>query len=239
MLLASMPFVRYVQILAGHSRPFLNDSQVRVYLWVVLALVLTLTVYRVLVNSDHMEHAFRESIFNVTSIISGTGFASVDYQLWGAFPVVLFFFIGLVGGCAGSTACSVKIFRYQLLFSSIRAQIRKIHAPHGIFVPQYEGRPVGEDVLSSVMVFFVAFVLSLGVISVLLGATGLDAVTAISGAAATLANIGPGLGPQIGPAGNFAELNDTAKWILSFAMLLGRLELMAVFAILTVDFWRT
>ncbi|MHC0053211.1 TrkH family potassium uptake protein [Actibacterium sp. D379-3] len=238
MVLASLPFVRYVQIMGGQSRPILRDSQVRVFLSTIGVLVVVIAAYRVVANDDHLEHAFREGIFNVTSIMTGTGYASVDYQLWGAFPVVIFFFIGLIGGCAGSTCCSIKVFRFQLLFASIRSQIRRIYAPHGMFTPRYDGRPVSEDVLSSVMAFFVLFVVSLGVLSVLLALTGLDFVTAVSGAATALANIGPGLGGTIGPAGNFATLNDTAKWLLAFAMLIGRLELLAVYAILTVQFWR-
>ena len=153
-------------------------------------------------------------------------------------PVAVFFFIGLIGGCAGSTSCSVKIFRYQLFFAAIKAQVRKIHSPHGVFTPRYEGRSVGEDVLSSVMSFFVLFIVSLGVLSVALGLTGLDFITSVSGAASALANIGPGLGPEIGPAGNFANLNDTAKWLLTIAMLIGRLELLVVYALFTVNFWR-
>ncbi len=238
MMLAALPFVRYVQMISGSAKPLLTDSQIRWFVATILLLVVVITIYRITANDDHFEHALREALFNVTSIITGTGYASVDYQLWGAFPIVLFFFIGLVGGCAGSTSCSIKIFRYQFLFSSIRAQIRKIHNPHGIFAPRYQGRPVGEDVLSSVMSFFVFFLVTLGVLAVLLGLTGLDFITSVSGAAAALANIGPGLGDQIGPAGNFADLNDTAKWLLSIAMLVGRLELLAVYAILTVSFWR-
>jgi len=238
MVLASLPFVRYVQFLAGQARPILRDSQIWTYLGVIAAFVLVIAAFRVVVNDDHYEHAFREGIFNVTSIISGTGYASTDYQLWGHLPVVLFFFVGLIGGCAGSTACSIKIFRYQLLFSAIRVQIKSIYAPHGMFQPRYDGRRVDEEVLSSVMSFFVYFVVTLGATSVLLGATGLDATTALSGAATALGNIGPGLGDEIGPSGNFAGLNDPAKWILSIAMFVGRLELMTVYAILTVQFWR-
>ena len=151
---------------------------------------------------------------------------------------VLFFLIGLIGGCAGSTACSIKVFRYQLLFAAIAAQIRRIHSPHGVFTPRYEGKRVGEDVLSSVMVFFVAFIVSIGVLAILLSATGLDLVTSLSGAAAALANIGPGLGPLIGPAGTSAPLSDTAKWLLAMGMLVGRLELMAVLVLLGANFWR-
>ena len=238
MILASLPFVRYVQLIAGSSRPILSDSQVRAYLTTIAILVFLLALYRVLANGDHYEHAVREALFNVTSIISGTGYASVDYQLWGPFPIVLFFFIGLVGGCAGSTACSVKIFRYQLLFGAIRAQIAKIHSPHGMFTIRYDGRPVSEEVISSVMAFFVMFIVTIGVLAVLLGATGLDFVTSVSGAATAIANIGPGLGDVIGPAGNFGALNDPAKWLLAAGMLIGRLELLVVFTILTAKFWR-
>jgi len=238
MVLASLPFVRFVQLMAGAHKPLLHDSQVRTFLMIVSVLVVVIAVYRMIANGDHPEHSLREALFNVTSIITGTGYASVDYQLWGGFPVVLFFFLGLIGGCAGSTCCSIKVFRYQLLFASIKSQIAKIHSPHGIFTPRYDGRPVTDDVLYSVMAFFVTFIVTLGILSVLLGMTGLDMVTSLSGAATALANIGPGLGPIIGPSGNFSSLNDTAKWLLFFAMLIGRLEIMVVFAILTLNFWR-
>lgn len=239
MLLASLPFVRFVQLAAGTAQPLFRDSQIRAFLLVVAIVTLAMTAFRMIANDDNPEHAFREGIFNVTSIITGTGYASVDYQLWGSFPVVVFFFLGLIGGCAGSTCCSVKIFRYQILLSAVIAQVRKIHSPSGMFTPRFDGRPVGPEVLASVMSFFVIFVVSIGVMSVLLGTTGLDFVTALSGAATALANIGPGLGDTIGPAGNFAPLNDTAKWILTFGMLAGRLELLVVYAIFTIRFWRT
>ena len=238
MVLASLPFVRFVQLMAGSTAPMLRDRQIRTFLMIVGVLVVVIALYRIIANGDNFEHSLREALFNVISIITGTGYASVDYQLWGAFPVVLFFFLGLIGGCAGSTCCSIKVFRYQLLFASIKSQIAKIHSPHGVFTPRYDGRPVTDDVLYSVMAFFVAFVVSLGILAVLLGMTGLDMVTALSGAATALANIGPGLGPTIGPSGNFADLNDTAKWLLAFAMLIGRLEIMVVFTILTLNFWR-
>jgi trk system potassium uptake protein TrkH len=238
MVLASLPFVRFVQMLGGQARPLFADSQVRAFMGAITVLVLVVAAYRVIVNLDNPEHAFREAIFNVTSIMSGTGYSSVDYQLWGSFPVVVFFLAGLVGGCAGSTSCSIKIFRYQILVSAIYAQIRRIHSPHGLFAPRFAGRPVGDDVVSSVMAFFVLFFVSLGVLAVLLGMTGLDFVTSVSGAATALANVGPGLGDIIGPSGNFGGLSDSAKWLLSAGMLIGRLELMAVYVLLTLQFWR-
>lgn len=238
MFLASLPFVRFVQLMAGTAKPLFRDPQVRAYLAVNAALIAVIFAYRIIVNDDHFEHSIREALFNVTSILTGTGYASVDYQLWGAFPMTLFFFMGLVGGCAGSTCCSVKIFRYQIVFSAIVAQIKRIHSPHGLFSPTYGGRRVGDDILSSVMAFLVVFIISLGVLSVLLSLTGLDFMTSLSGAATALANVGPGLGDTIGPSGNFASLNDTAKWLLAAAMLIGRLELMAVYILFTLRFWR-
>jgi len=238
MLLAALPFVRYVQLVGGSARPLLNDSQIRTFIMFVLFIIAALVLWRMTTSDSGFELAFRQSAFNGVSIITGTGFASTDYGLWGSFPMTVFFLIGLIGGCAGSTSCSIKIFRYQLLWASIRAQIRKIHSPHGLFSPKFEGRPISEDVLSSVMAFFVLFMVSLAVLATLLGLTGLDMTTAISGAAAALANIGPGLGERIGPSGNFAGLNDTAKWLLAAGMLIGRLELMSVYVLLTIGFWR-
>ena len=238
MLLASLPFVRYIQLVAGTARPILFDSQIRAYFATILLIILGLAAYRVFANGTGLETAFREGLFNVVSIVSGTGYASTDYQLWGAVAVPAFLFMGLIGGCAGSTSCSIKVFRYQLLFATVSTQVRRLYAPHGIFEPRYEGRPVAEEVLSSVMAFFVLFFVTLGITAVLLGLTGLDVVTSVSGAAAALGNIGPGLGDMIGPRGDYAALNDVAKWILSAAMLIGRLELMAVMVLFTTAFWR-
>ncbi|WP_293577537.1 TrkH family potassium uptake protein [Phaeobacter sp.] len=239
MILAALPFVRYVQLINGQTTPLLRDSQIRGFLVTIAVLVLVATLVLFCTSPHGAERALREALFNITSIISGTGYASADYMQWGSFLVTVFFFIGLIGGCAGSTACSVKIFRYQLLLASIRVQIQRIHSPHGVFIPRYEGRPVNNEVLSSVISFFMFFVVTLGIVAWALALTGLDFVTALSGAASALANIGPGLGDTIGPAGNFSSLNDPAKWILSAAMLIGRLELMAVYAILTIRFWRS
>ncbi len=238
MVLAALPFVRYVQLVNGHSTPLLQDSQVRNFLLTIAVLVVITMVTLMTVFPHHWERALREALFNITSILTGTGYASANYMTWGNFLVMLFFFIGLIGGCAGSTTCSIKIFRYQILFSSIRTQLQRIRNPNGVFTPRFQGRAISQDVLSSVISFFMLFVVSIGALSWLLSLTGLDMITSISGAATAIANIGPGLGDIIGPAGNFAPLNDAAKWMLSAGMLIGRLELVAVYAILTVQFWR-
>ncbi|GGG65726.1 Trk system potassium uptake protein [Salipiger pallidus] len=238
MVSAALPFVRYVQMLGGNYRALWRDTQVLSFFGVILALVVVVAGTLVFKFPHHPEQAFREALFNISSIITGTGYASVDYMQWGPFLITLFFFIGLIGGCAGSTACSIKIFRYQLLFSSIRVQLKRIRAPHGVFTPRFDGRPVDDETLYSVLSFFAFFVVTLGVMAVALGMTGLDFVTSLSGAATALANVGPGLGDIIGPAGNFSTINDPAKWMLAFAMLTGRLEVMVVFTIFTARFWR-
>lgn len=238
MVLAALPFVRYVQLLNGHAEPLWRDSQIHVFILTLLVIVIIMTAALTHFNASEVENSFRKALFNGTSIMTGTGYSSADYMGWGAFLVSMFFFIGLIGGCAGSTTCSIKIFRYQLLFVSIKMQLRKIRSPNGVFVVRYQKRPVGDDVLSSVMSFFMFFVLTMGLLAVALSLTGLDFVTSLSGAATALSNVGPGLGSEIGPAGNFGGLNDIAKWLLIVGMLLGRLELLAVYAILTVQFWK-
>ena len=237
MLLAGLPFVLYVRLANGEARPLWRDPQVRAFLGTYGVLVLLAGGAVVIGTGAGFEPALREAAFNVASILTGTGYASADYMLWGGFAVGLFFFLGLIGGCAGSTSCSVKVFRYQILFAAARARLRSIHSPHGVFRPRYDGRVVGPDVLGSVMAFFTMFFVSLGFFAVALAMTGLDFVTSVSGAATALANIGPGLGATIGPTGNFAPLSDPAKWILIAAMLIGRLELMAVFVLFTRRFW--
>ncbi|MEO1796567.1 MAG: TrkH family potassium uptake protein [Pseudomonadota bacterium] len=237
MILAALPFVRFVQLLNGEPKPLFKDRQVTGMMAVLLACAGSVTLWLWLRNDAVSLAAPLAALFNTTSLITGTGYASEDYMQWGSFAIVALFFVGLVGGCAGSTSCSVKIFRYQLLFASVRAQVRQIYSPSGIFTPRYDGRPVGQDVVDSVMSFFVVFIGTLILIAVLLSMTGLDAITAVSGAAAAIANIGPGLGTEIGPASNYGGLNDAAKWILSIGMLLGRLELMAVLVLFTRAFW--
>ncbi len=238
MIIASLPFVRYVQLAAGSAEPLLTDSQIRSYAIAIAAIATVMILYVQATTVLGVEETFRKVLFNTVSIMSGTGYASVDYQLWGTFAVAIFFLIGMIGGCAGSTACSVKIFRYELLFASLHAQIRRIHSPSGVFTTRYEGRAVSDDIINSVMAFFVLFLASLAIISIILSMMGLDTITAVSGAASALANVGPGLGPEIGPAGNYSSLPDAAKWVLAMAMLLGRLELMSVFVLFTVGFWR-
>ena len=238
MILSALPFVRYVQLINGQGTAVLKDPQVKTFILLIILLVLLSTFVLSIQLNLSFELVFRKALFNITSILTGTGYASTNYMLWGGFLVSLLFFVGLIGGCAGSTTCSVKIFRYQIVFASIASQLKRIHSPNGVFIPRYQGRQISDDILNSVLTFFVVFFASLGILAVLLSLTGLDLITSLSGAAAALANIGPGLGETIGPDGNFSSLSDTAKWLLIAGMLIGRLELMAVYILFTLKFWR-
>lgn len=238
MILASLPFVRYLELVRDQGRALLFDPQIRAFLIVLAAAWLCLLAARLSVADQPTELVIRETLFNSVSILTGTGFVTANYILWGAFALTVFFVISLIGGCAGSTSCSVKVFRYQILGAVALAEIKRVRRPNGVFTPRFGGRRISADVVTSVVVFFFIFMATLAALSLALAATGLDAITAISGAATALANVGPGLGETIGPYGNFKSLNDPAKIILIIGMLLGRLELLSALALLSPSFWR-
>ena len=238
MLLASLPFLRYVQILEGRLRPLLRDSQVKTFLLAAAATSAMLAVWLVMTSEARWEPAIRKSLFNGISILTGTGYASAGYDGWGGFAVTLFLLISLIGGCAGSTTCSIKVFRFQVLLASFSAEIRRVRNPRGVYTPRYERVAIPQDVIASVSGFLFLFVASLITLTILLSMTGLDLLTAASGAATALANVGPGLGPIIGPEGNFASLPNASKWLLTFGMLLGRLEILGVLVLFQLSFWR-
>ena len=182
--------------------------------------------------------AFRLAIFNVVSILTGTGYATAPYDLWGSFAIGFFFCIMFIGGCAGSTSCGLKIFRFQVALAALRLYARRLAHPHGVFVARYNGRPIGDDVFVSVLSFFFVYFACFATLAVLLSAFELDPITSISAAGTAIANVGPGLGPVVGPAGNFSTLPDGAKWLLSAGMLLGRLEFFTLLVLFSPAFWR-
>lgn len=239
MLLASFPFLCYMQLMNRRIRPLLTDSQIRGFLAVAFTIVVALVLWRTATAEvTSIETVIRKALFNGVSILTGTGYVSADYDQWGGFALAVFFLIGLIGGCAGSTTCSVKIFRYQVLASALFSQFRRIEGPHRVSVPLYQGRPIDPEIIASVIGFLFLFVTALVVFTILLSLTGLNLETAASGAATALANVGPGLGEVIGPTKNFASLNDPAKWLLTAAMLFGRLELLTVLVLFQLSFWR-
>ena len=238
MLSGSLPFVLYIQAVRGNVGALLRDSQVRTFLTIVFACIALLVVWKVATGTESAGTAIRLVTFNLISVMTGTGYATSDFSLWGEFAMTVFFFAMFVGGCSGSTTCGLKVFRLQVLYASTVAQGGKLLQPHGVFLPHFNRKPIPESVSESVLSFFFLYVLSFGALSIGLGAMGLDFLTAVSGAASAIANVGPGLGNIIGPAGNYASLPDPAKWLLSFGMLLGRLELFTVLILFTPAFWR-
>ena len=238
MIVGSMPFILYLKLVRGQSWILWQDSQVRWFLALLALLVGFVTLWLWLGGQYDLAGALRYASFNVVSIVTGTGFATTDYTAWGSLAVLLFFFIMFIGGCAGSTSCGIKIFRFQVLCSMLATQLKHVLRPSGVFIPRYNGQPITEDVAGSVISYLFLFIASFLVLAVGLSLTGLDFVTAVSGAGTAMANVGPALGPIIGPSGTFQALPDTAKWFLTFGMLLGRLELFAVMVLFIPTFWR-
>ncbi len=238
MLVGAMPFLLYLRALREGSFSLFRDTQVRVFLAIGGVASGLVAVWLWAVKDMTVGDAAVYATFNTISIMTGTGYSLGDYQTWGAFPLVILFFMMFVGGCAGSTACGIKIFRFQILFSTAMTQFNRLLQPHGVFVPHYNHRPIENDVIQSVMNFFFLFVMAFVALAVALGLLGLDYMTAITGAATAICNVGPAMGPIIGPTGTFAPLPDAAKWLLSAGMLCGRLEIFTVLILFVPSFWR-
>jgi trk system potassium uptake protein TrkH len=239
MLLGSLPFVLYLRAIRGNAKALWRDSQVRWFLTIAALAVAAVTAHLYIDQGYGIRDAIRYASFNVVSVLTGTGYATTDFDGWGTFAVSLLFFLMFVGGCAGSTTCGIKVFRFQVLYATAVTQIRRLLEPHGVFISYYNGKPIPYSVGDSVMGFFFLYALCFAAIAIGLGFLGLDFITAASGAATAISNVGPGLGAIIGPSGNFAELPDAAKWLLSVGMLLGRLELFTVLVMLAPSFWRS
>ena len=233
----ALPFVLYVRASRG-DLALLRDQQVWAFAFAVLASTVILTVWLAARQEMPLLEALRLAAFNATSVITTTGFASADYNLWGGFALAVFFYLTFVGGCTGSTSGAIKIFRFRVMAIVLGDYLYRRFSPHAVSRRSYDGRPLDDDVIEGVLAFAVVYALSVAVIAVGLGALDLDLVTSLSGAATAVGNVGPGLGPIIGPVGNFATLPDAAKWLLAFGMLLGRLELFTVLVLLTPRFWR-
>lgn len=238
MLLGSLPFVLYVRALAGAAGELFRDSQVQVFLAIVGGFAAVLAVWIHATEPVAPWDAIRIALFNVATIISTTGFANVDYVQWGSFFSAAIMVLTFIGGCTGSTAGAIKIFRLQIVWMTMKAQILHLIHPHAVYPMRFAGRPVSAEVAAAVTAFCFAYVLTAAALTLGLCFVGLDLVTAFSGAATALGNVGPGVGSIIGPAGNFATLPDAAKWMLSAGMLLGRLELFTVLLMLVPRFWR-
>ncbi|MGQ9369677.1 TrkH family potassium uptake protein [Azospirillum sp. ST 5-10] len=238
MLLGGLPFVRFISVVRGDPAPLFRDTQVRWYIVFITAVSLGLSLWLHGIGGIALHDAVRLATFNVVSVVTTTGFASADYSLWGPMPVVLFLILMTVGGCTGSTSGGLKVFRFEVLFMVLRVQVLRLYSPHRVIPLRYNNKPVDADAMVSVMSFGFVYIALMFVVALILGALGLELETAFSGAVSAVGNVGPALGPVIGPSGTFAPLPGEAKWVLAVTMLLGRLEFFTVLVLFSTAFWK-
>ncbi|MFN4284291.1 MAG: TrkH family potassium uptake protein [Alphaproteobacteria bacterium] len=238
MILGALSFPLLIAASQGQFGAVWRNEQVRAFLALLVLAIAVLTAWQYVVAGTPFWQALRHTAFNIVSLTTTTGFASTDYNAWGGFPVAVLFFLTFVGGCTGSTTGGIKIFRFQVLYVVAKTQFRRLVQPHGVFVPLYQNREVSETLALSVLTYIFIYMLSFAILTMVFGLFGLDFVTATSGAATSLSNVGPGLGDVIGPAGNFSAFPDGAKFAFTIGMLLGRLEFMALIVVLTPWFWK-
>ena len=238
-ILGSLPFIAYLKFLKGDKKIFFKDVQIKGLIYIFLLSIILIFLYLLFNNKElGLAENIRISTFNVVSILSGTGYVTSDFSLWGKFPLIFFLFLMFIGGCAGSTTCGIKIFRFQILGIFILNQIKKLVYPHAIFSMKYNNEKISNPFIYSIMAFVFLYFFIFFILAALLSLNGLDFISAISGSATAISNVGPGLGDIIGPDGNFSDLPSFSKLILSLGMLLGRLELFAVLVLFFPSFWK-
>jgi trk system potassium uptake protein TrkH len=238
MTLGALPLFFYAHLVSHGLKAWKSDPQVPTFLGILLVSIAAMTLWRLQSSDLDFASALRESAFNVTSILTDTGFATTDFSTWGSGAQAMFLILMLVGGCAGSTAGAIKVFRWQLLARAFRSQLVGALSPHRVTIPRYRGQAVSDGMLSSVRNFFFMYMMTWIILTAILMLYGLDMLSAVSSVAQAMANAGPGLGPLVGPGTTFAAVPDPVKWILSLAMVLGRLELTTFYVLLIPDFWR-
>ena len=239
-ILGSMPFIAYLKFVKGDRKIFFKDAQIKGLIYILIFSILLMFFYLILNNTEYgfLEN-LRISTFNVVSVLSGTGYVTADFSSWGKFPLIFFLFLMFIGGCAGSTTCGIKIFRFQILGHFMLNQIKKLVYPHGVFSMKYNNEKISNTFIYSIITFVFLYFFIFFILAAFLSIDGLDFITAISGAASAISNVGPGLGDVIGPNGNFGDLPSFSKLSLSLGMLLGRLELFAVLVLFFPSFWKS
>jgi trk system potassium uptake protein TrkH len=238
MLLGGAPFVVHWQIVRRQWQQVGRNSQLKGYLAAILLASLAITLWLVIEQNAKPLPALRHSLFAVTSVMTGTGFATLDWSRWTGFPLAMLFLLTFIGGCAGSTAGGIKVFRVQVLFANARLQFRRMLHPNAVLVPRFEGRTVPEAAAESVLGFLFIYILSFALLAMALALVGMGFIPSLAASASALANLGPGIAPEIGPWSSFGPLPDAAKWLLAGAMLFGRLELFLLLALFSRDFWQ-
>lgn len=237
MFLSGVNFAFYYQVLRGRSlKVFWQNEEFRLYATVVLVATILIAI-NTRYSFGGMEELFRAAAFQVVAIITTTGYATSDFNLWPYMAQAILIALMFIGGCSGSTSGSIKVERILVLLKQGAVEIRKLIHPRAVLSPKIEGNNISLELVSNVQQFFFLYITIFIISGIIMTAMGLDLITAFTSVAATIGNVGPGLG-EVGPAGNYAHLAGQGKILLSFLMLLGRLEIYTVFALFMGRFWR-
>ncbi len=238
MFISALPFLILFQLVKGKFFLFFRNSQIQFFFVIVFLLTVVVTFWLQKYYEVGFFQALRISIFSVVSITTGSGFSTYDFSTWGSFISLIFLFFMLLGGCSGSSSCGLKIFRMQILLKNALSLVKKIIQPRGVFIPSYNSKNIDGEILSSVTGYFFLYIFTFGVLTLVLSFDELDVITSLSGAAAALANVGPGLSEAIGPSSNYSGLSSFSKICLAIGMLIGRLELYPILILFSPEFWR-
>ncbi|HAU28601.1 MAG TPA: potassium transporter TrkH [Rhodospirillaceae bacterium] len=238
MIAGALPFAAYLRTWRGEHKALIKDGQIRLFMGIWAFAILATFLWLVLHLGMEPGKAFRDTLFNMTSLMTTCGFASGDYAKWGSFALGLMLILPLIGGCTGSTAGGIKMFRFRILLKAFRHQMVRMFSPNRVAPIDYDGQLIDTELMLSVVTYFFVFITGYVLFSLALSAMGLDVVEAFSATTAAMTNTGPGLGARIGPAGTFSPLGDPAKITLMLAMLLGRLEFFTLLVLLHPGFWR-
>ncbi len=239
MLASALPLILYVQVLRGETRPIFHDPQVRAILrWFAYG-VSAVVAWRMIQTDEGFEPILRSTLFNLGSILTGTGFGSAQISTWGAFPLMVGFIMGMIGGCSGSTSGSVSVFRWLVFGAALRSALRSLHSPSRVAPPLYDGKPISAEIINPLMMFFTGYVVVMGVSTELIVLAGADFTSAFLGVWSSIGNIGYAIGPLTTRTGTNIDFNDFSTWVMTIDMLLGRLGLMALLVIFLPRFWRS
>ncbi len=238
MFLAGMNFSLHYYWLHSKFENVIKNEEFKFYLIIISGVAVFVTGGLLLIDFGSVEESFRTALFQVVSIITTTGFATSDYDIWGTFYQILFFVLLFTGGSAGSTGGGIKMVRLHLLLKNSLLEFRRLVHPRAVIPVRYNGKSVPPEIMSNVLAFFLLYVLVFVTGTLVMGMLGLDFMTSLGSVATSLGNVGPAIG-EVGPSKNFAFMPDAAKWFLSLLMLMGRLELFTVLIIFSPALWKS
>lgn len=238
MTLGAMPFGLYIVALYGQPDRLFRDDQVRLFLGIIGGSIALLVFWRMAEHDAAFWPALREAAFVTVSTITTTGFTSHDYSQWGGFAEVVALLLMLIGGCTGSTVGGIKVFRIFAMLKMLRAQLHRQIFPHGTFRVTFNGENIPDAVRAGVATYIFMYLLLLIILTLAIGFFGLDFRESLGAAAGALGNVGPGLGPNSGPCCTFQNVPTEVKWLMSFGMLAGRLEILILLIPFSRSFWR-